>query len=452
MAELIKQNGNVNATVEYLGKRQGQVARRAGDGRQPDQGAVLAHRPDEAACRHRRAGDVSGRRAAEGRRTGRSIPSSRRPRPATRRGSSVRHRARHDHRHGRHRRRDLPRLRRRAGRREGQHHGQVRRRPPGARVLQEACRRAAAGRAGLGRRLEQQVAGLRPGRADHEPAERLGGRQARRAAGRRAVLDARLPGRPEGRFAPFLPYFWGIWNFRKNKSAAKSLLVALSQHDAIEQDGGGERRLRPAALREAHDVQDLGRGGAAQGHALPLPEPAQPPDLSIAARRRRRRSPCRSTPRRSRPRWWCATSRARRWRRRSPGRRARSKASCAPDPQGRPAVSRRRGVRSREPRTDPPARGAPDRSARLPMSDIAIRGHSLGSAARPRSRTARVLPAEIDDRVPVHAAADPADRGARHLPGVLLGLSRHAEQAHGPVRRVRRTSRSCSPARRSGWW
>ena len=29
------------------------------------------------------------------------------------------------------------------------------------------------------------------GRADHEPAERLGGRQARRAAGRRAVLDAR---------------------------------------------------------------------------------------------------------------------------------------------------------------------------------------------------------------------------------------------------------------------
>ena len=56
----------------------------------------------------------------------------------------------------------------------------------------------AAGRAGVGRRLQQQVAGLRQGRADHEPAERLGGRQARRAAGRRAVLDARLPGRPEG--------------------------------------------------------------------------------------------------------------------------------------------------------------------------------------------------------------------------------------------------------------
>ena len=54
--------------------------------------------------------------------------------------------------------------------------------------------------AGMGRRLQQQVAGLRQGRADHEPAERLGGRQARRAAGRRAVLDARLA-RPARRAA-----------------------------------------------------------------------------------------------------------------------------------------------------------------------------------------------------------------------------------------------------------
>ena len=51
---------------------------------------------------------------------------------------------------------------------------------------------------GLGRRLQQQMAGLRQGRDDHEPAERLGGRQARRAAGRRAMLDPRLPGRTEG--------------------------------------------------------------------------------------------------------------------------------------------------------------------------------------------------------------------------------------------------------------
>ncbi len=37
----------------------------------------------------------------------------------------------------------------------------------------------------------------------------------------------------KGRFAPFLPYFWSIWSFGKNKSAAKQLLVALSEPDAI---------------------------------------------------------------------------------------------------------------------------------------------------------------------------------------------------------------------------
>src|SRR5215216_6204691 len=39
---------------------------------------------------------------------------------------------------------------------------------------------------------------------------------------------------PKGRFAPFLSFFWGTWNFGKNKSAAKSLLMHLSQPAAIE--------------------------------------------------------------------------------------------------------------------------------------------------------------------------------------------------------------------------
>src|SRR6266699_1188068 len=39
---------------------------------------------------------------------------------------------------------------------------------------------------------------------------------------------------PKGRFAPCVPYFWGIWSFGKNKEAAKSLLVHLSQPAAIE--------------------------------------------------------------------------------------------------------------------------------------------------------------------------------------------------------------------------
>jgi hypothetical protein len=43
-----------------------------------------------------------------------------------------------------------------------------------------------------------------------------------------------MPAGPKGRYAPFLPYFYGIWNFGKNKSAAKSLLVHLSQPSAVE--------------------------------------------------------------------------------------------------------------------------------------------------------------------------------------------------------------------------
>ena len=43
-----------------------------------------------------------------------------------------------------------------------------------------------------------------------------------------------MPSGPNGRYAPFLPYLWGIWNFSKNKSAAKSLLVHLSQSSSAE--------------------------------------------------------------------------------------------------------------------------------------------------------------------------------------------------------------------------
>src|SRR5712672_1440365 len=43
-----------------------------------------------------------------------------------------------------------------------------------------------------------------------------------------------MPAGPSGRFVPFLPFFWGIWSFSKNKQAAKSLLTHLSQTSAIE--------------------------------------------------------------------------------------------------------------------------------------------------------------------------------------------------------------------------
>lgn len=43
-----------------------------------------------------------------------------------------------------------------------------------------------------------------------------------------------FPSGPKGRFAPFLPFFWSLWSFSKNKEAAKSLLVHLSQPSSVE--------------------------------------------------------------------------------------------------------------------------------------------------------------------------------------------------------------------------
>jgi ABC-type glycerol-3-phosphate transport system substrate-binding protein len=42
------------------------------------------------------------------------------------------------------------------------------------------------------------------------------------------------PRGPKGRFSPGLPYFWAVWSFSQNKSAAKGLLTHISQRSAIE--------------------------------------------------------------------------------------------------------------------------------------------------------------------------------------------------------------------------
>ena len=73
------------------------------------------------------------------------------------------------------------------------------------------------------------------GAHDHEPAQRVGGCQTRCAANRgEQCWTHGFPIGPKGRFAPFLPYFWSVWNFSKNKEAAKSLLTHLSQPASIE--------------------------------------------------------------------------------------------------------------------------------------------------------------------------------------------------------------------------
>ncbi|MGY2806336.1 ABC-type glycerol-3-phosphate transport system substrate-binding protein [Bradyrhizobium sp. USDA 4506] len=87
-----------------------------------------------------------------------------------------------------------------------------------------------------------------------------------------------FPAGPKGRFAPYLPFFWSIWSFSKNKEAAKSLLTHLSQPASIEKMVVASGGYDPAGLRKAHDLEGLGGASAAKGDALPLSEPLQAPD------------------------------------------------------------------------------------------------------------------------------------------------------------------------------
>jgi ABC-type glycerol-3-phosphate transport system substrate-binding protein len=43
------------------------------------------------------------------------------------------------------------------------------------------------------------------------------------------------PAGPKGRFTPYLPFFWGVWNFSPNKEAAKDLITYLSERKQVEE-------------------------------------------------------------------------------------------------------------------------------------------------------------------------------------------------------------------------
>jgi len=42
---------------------------------------------------------------------------------------------------------------------------------------------------------------------------------------------------PKGRLVPMRPYYWGVWNFSKNQSAGKDLILHLSQREQVEPMG-----------------------------------------------------------------------------------------------------------------------------------------------------------------------------------------------------------------------
>jgi ABC-type glycerol-3-phosphate transport system substrate-binding protein len=92
-----------------------------------------------------------------------------------------------------------------------------------------------------------------------------------------------FPSGPKGRFAPFIPYFWGIWNFGKNKSAAKSLLAHLSQPLAVEKMVIASGGYDLPAFEKLTTFKVWAEEGPPKGTLYHYPNPHNHQILSVAA-------------------------------------------------------------------------------------------------------------------------------------------------------------------------
>lgn len=92
-----------------------------------------------------------------------------------------------------------------------------------------------------------------------------------------------FPVGPKGRHGPFLPYFWGIWSFGKNKSAAKNLLTHLSQPKAIEAMVVASQGYDIPAYANLTTLKVWAEEGPPKGTLYHYPNPHDHQTLSIAA-------------------------------------------------------------------------------------------------------------------------------------------------------------------------
>ena len=92
-----------------------------------------------------------------------------------------------------------------------------------------------------------------------------------------------FPVGPKGRFAPFLPYFWSIWNFSKNKEAAKSLLLHLSQPAAVEKMVAASGGYDLPAFEKLTTLKTWAEEGPPKGTLYHYPNPHKHQTLSISA-------------------------------------------------------------------------------------------------------------------------------------------------------------------------
>jgi ABC-type glycerol-3-phosphate transport system substrate-binding protein len=92
-----------------------------------------------------------------------------------------------------------------------------------------------------------------------------------------------FPKGPAGRFAPFLPYFWAIWGFSKNKSAAKSLLMHLSTRAAAEKMVAASGGYDLPSFEKLTDFKTWAEEGPPKGTLYHYPNPHNHQVLSVAA-------------------------------------------------------------------------------------------------------------------------------------------------------------------------
>jgi len=92
-----------------------------------------------------------------------------------------------------------------------------------------------------------------------------------------------MPSGPSGRYAPFLPYFWGIWKFSKNKSAAKSLLLHLSQPSAVEKMVVASGGYDLPSFEKLTTFKTWAEEGPPKGTLYHYPNPHNHQILSVAA-------------------------------------------------------------------------------------------------------------------------------------------------------------------------
>ena len=92
-----------------------------------------------------------------------------------------------------------------------------------------------------------------------------------------------FPAGPNGRFAPYVPFFWTTWAFSKNKEAAKNLLSHLSQPSSIEKLVAASGGYDLPAYDKLTTLKVWAEAEPPKGTLYHYPNPYNHQKLSIAA-------------------------------------------------------------------------------------------------------------------------------------------------------------------------